>query len=137
MADTFQLRLISPRKEIFSGQAEAVMLPGESGDFGVLSGHTKFVTALRPGELRLVARGKTQIFAVGGGFAEVHGQGVTVLADSLENQADIDVERAQRSIEKAKAGIKSADLSEKYKIARFNARLTRALNRITIAQGDA
>ena len=74
---------------------------------------------------------------MGGGFAEVHGQGVTVLADSLESQADIDVERAQRSIEKAKAGLKSADLSEEYKIARFNARLTRALNRITIARGGA
>ena len=136
MATTFQLRLLGPHSEIYVGPAEAIMLPGAAGDFGVLSGHTKFVTELRPGQLKLVSRGKTQVFAVGGGFAEVFGEGVTVLADSVERPEEIDLDRARRSQGKAQAAMKDLDPTETAKLTRNHARLARALNRIQIAGGN-
>jgi len=93
VATSVNLRLLTPYKSLFEGEVEGVIVPGENGEFGVLAMHTKFVTTLRPGVLRYVKDGQTVKYAVSGGFAEVHQNGVTVLADSMERPKDIDVDR--------------------------------------------
>jgi F-type H+-transporting ATPase subunit epsilon len=82
--------LVSPEKLVFSGEVQQVDVPGAEGDFGVLEGHAPFVTTLRPGILTLHGSGGAQRIIVLGGFAEVSGEGLTVLADVAEAAEDID-----------------------------------------------
>lgn len=136
MANTFPFKLLCPYKSLFEGRVEAVMLPGEQGEFGVLSSHTKFATALRPGVVRFVADGQTQRFAIGGGFSEVHADGVVVLADSAERSDKIDLPRAEKSREHALAELKQLDPADTTRRERLEAHLARAENRIRLAKSS-
>jgi len=137
VADTFLLRLLTPYQTLFEDQVEAVIVPGEGGEFGVLARHTKYVTVLAPGVLRFVKNGQTQKFALSGGFAEVYPKGVTVLADSVGRPEKIDVERAQKDREEALEQLKKrADLDER-QVARWENRLARAENRLKVAKSGA
>jgi F-type H+-transporting ATPase subunit epsilon len=86
----FRFELVSPEKLLFSGEVEQVDVPGVEGDFGVLAEHAPMVTTLRPGILTVHAAGGEQKIVVLGGFAEVSGQGLTVLADVAEAVEDFD-----------------------------------------------
>jgi len=132
VADTFQLRLLTPERSLFEGPVEAVIVPGENGQLGVLAGHTKLVTTLVPGVVRYVASGQTHQVAASGGFAEVSPGGVTILADTAEPPQEIDRQRAERSRQEAlQALAKRAELDEK-EVSRLEARLARALNRLKV-----
>lgn len=89
---TFKFDLVSPARLVFSGEVEQVDVPGAEGDFGVLAGHAPFVTTLRPGILTIHGVGGDQSIVVLGGFAEVSTEGLTVLADQAEPEADVDRE---------------------------------------------
>ena len=78
---TFQFNLVSPEKLLFTGEVTQVDVPGSEGDFGVLAGHSPFVTTLRPGILTMYRDSGNLRVAVSGGFAEVSEAGLTVLAD--------------------------------------------------------
>jgi F-type H+-transporting ATPase subunit epsilon len=78
---TIDLTIVTPQGEVFSGEVERVVLPGESGDFGVLEGHERFLSALRAGPVEIQA-GETRAGEVSEGFAEVNGDRVTVLVDT-------------------------------------------------------
>jgi F-type H+-transporting ATPase subunit epsilon len=78
---TFQFNLVSPEKLLFSGEVTQVDVPGAEGDFGVLAGHSPFVTTLRPGILTMYRDSGNLRVAISGGFAEVSEAGLTVLAD--------------------------------------------------------
>jgi F-type H+-transporting ATPase subunit epsilon len=78
---TFQFNLVSPEKLLVDGQVDQVDVPGAEGDFGVLAGHSPFVTTMRPGILTIYREGGALKVAVSGGFAEVSDAGLTVLAD--------------------------------------------------------
>jgi len=103
--------LVSPEKLVFSGEVEQVDVPGAEGDFGVLAGHAPLVTTLRPGILTVHAAGGKQKIVVLGGFAEVSGEGLTVLADVAEAVEDIDraivakqIAEMEKRIEKMEPG---------------------------------
>jgi F-type H+-transporting ATPase subunit epsilon len=134
VATSVNLRLLTPYQSLFEGEVEGVIVPGENGEFGVLAMHTKFVTTLRPGVLRYVKDGQTVRYAVSGGFAEVHQNGVTVLADSMELPKDIDVERAKESRDRAKKELQNRAGMEPRQVARWEDRLARAENRIKLAR---
>ena len=136
MANTFAFKLLSPYKSLFEGRVEAVMLPGELGEFGVLSNHTKFATSLKPGVVRFVVDGQTTRFAIGGGFSEVHADGVVVLADSAERPDQIDLQRAEESRERARTELRQMDPADTDRKARLEAHLARAENRIRVAKSS-
>jgi len=134
VAKPFKLRLLTPYKSVFEDEVEAISVPGENGEFGVLAGHTKFITTLVPGVLRYVHVGKTERAAIGGGFTEVCPDGVTVLADSMEKPEEIDVERAELSRREALEDLeKKRELSPE-QVAHIEERLTRAQNRLRVAK---
>ncbi len=86
-----QLEIVTPEKKIFSGQVEAVNLPGADGELGILPEHAGLVTALQAGELHYQEKGgKTGTLAIGAGFAEVDQQKVIVLTDSALGEDEID-----------------------------------------------
>jgi len=93
----FHFDLVSPERLVFSGEVEQVDVPGAEGDFGVLANHAPLVAMLKPGILSIFASGEPRRIVVGGGFAEVNGEGLTVLAEIAVPIADFD--RAQLTSE--------------------------------------
>jgi F-type H+-transporting ATPase subunit epsilon len=127
-----KLEVVTPDRMVLSTDADVVVCPGVEGQFGVLVGHIPFLSALDIGEMYYKAGGKTEYLAVSGGFAEVTGAKVTIVAEAAEVGHMIDVERAKRAQERAEkrlAAGKTADLDW----ARAEAALRRSLIRAKVA----
>lgn len=87
MADRLRLRVFTPERELVDEEVREVTLPGWWGQLGILPDHAALVTTLEPGELAFKKDGAQQRFEIGGGFAEVRDNVVTVLADSASAPA--------------------------------------------------
>ncbi|AOF82339.1 ATP synthase F1, epsilon subunit [Methyloversatilis sp. RAC08] len=96
MSKTVHVDVVSAEEKIFSGLAEFVVLPGESGELGILPGHTPLITRIRPGEVRikLPNQDAEEFVFVAGGMLEVQPGLVTVLADTAIRGADLDEAKA-------------------------------------------
>lgn len=108
----FALQICTPDRLLFSGNVEEITAPGTDGVFGVLAGHTNFVTSLRSGEVFYYHEGQTHYVAVRGGFAEVTPTQVTIVADVAEKAEEIhadEVKKAQEEAKKAMAGVAMED----------------------------
>ena len=99
MANTIHVDVVSAEEQIFSGEAEFVALPGESGELGIYPMHTPLITRIRPGAVRITVPGRTEeeFVFVAGGILEVQPKGVTVLADTAIRGADLDEAKAQEA----------------------------------------
>jgi F-type H+-transporting ATPase subunit epsilon len=82
MADKLHFSLVSPERELFSGEVDQVDAPGSEGDFGVLAHHAPFMTALKTGPVTVHNDGQIRRYQVEGGFADVTPDGLTILAES-------------------------------------------------------
>lgn len=103
MAHTIHVDVVSAEEQIFSGEAEFVALPGESGELGIYPMHTPLITRIRPGAVRIKVAGRDdeEFVFVAGGILEVQPKGVTVLADTAIRGADLDEAKAQDAKRKA------------------------------------
>ena len=81
MADKLYFSLVSPEAEVFSGEVDQVDVPGSEGDFGVLANHAPFMSAIRTGAITVYNDGQEIRYMVGGGFADVTPDGLTILAE--------------------------------------------------------
>ena len=133
MPDSFLLRVATPERPVFSAQVHSVTAPGEQGYFGVLAHHAPMVALLRIGGLTARAEdGKETHIAVSAGVLEVAGNAVTVLADTAELDSEIDGERAQRALERARHRLE--ERAENTDRARAGLALQRALNRLRVGR---
>jgi F-type H+-transporting ATPase subunit epsilon len=133
MAENIRLEVVTPEQSVVSEAAQIVMAPGSLGEFGVLSGHTPFLTTLKTGALKYKDEsGQERFVFVSSGFAEALPDRVTVLAESAERRRDIDVHRAKEAAERAEKRIQSAEKDVDY--IRAKAALLRAISRIQLAQ---
>ena len=126
------LEVVTPDRLVLSTEAEVVVCPGAEGQFGVLPGHIPFLSALEIGEMYYKAGGKTEYLAVSGGFAEVTGEKVTIVAESAEVGREIDVERAKRALERAEKRVAAGKAAE-IDWARAEAAMRRSLMRMKVA----
>ena len=96
MAHTIHVDVVSAESLIFSGEAEFVVLPGESGELGIYPKHTPLITRIRPGAVRIkkVGSDEEEFVFVAGGILEVQPNGVTVLADTAIRGHDLDEAKA-------------------------------------------
>jgi len=134
MAENIRLEVVTPEKSVVSEEAKIVMAPGELGEFGVLSGHTPFMTSLKLGSVRFEDSSGTERFVfVSGGFAEALPDRVTILADSAERRKDIDIERAKSAMQRAEERLAKED-DDEIDFTRARAALTRAIQRIRLAE---
>jgi F-type H+-transporting ATPase subunit epsilon len=134
MADNIRLEVVTPEKAIVSEEAQIVMAPGELGEFGVLAGHTPFMTSLKLGSVRYDdINGNERFVFVSGGFAEALPDRVTILADSAERRKDIDIERAKAAQQRAEGRLAKEDDVE-VDFVRARAALMRAIHRIRLAE---
>ena len=111
MADTFQLEIVTPEKKVVNTAAEEVQIPGENGYLGILPGHAPLITELAVGEVTYRESSGEQHLAVAWGFAEVLPDKVTILAETAERPAEIDVERARKAKERAEQRLTSGDIN--------------------------
>ena len=92
---SFALKIVTPTRELLNSQVEHVMLPGAEGFFGVLAGHVPLLAILNIGTARFRSPDTERTVFLSGGYAEVLGDGVTVIARSAEFIEEIDVNRAE------------------------------------------
>jgi F-type H+-transporting ATPase subunit epsilon len=127
----YTLNIVTPEKIFFEDDIVSLIAPGSEGYLGVLTDHAPLITALVPGKLAVKdQKNEVLIFALGGGFLEVLKNQVTVLAHSIEFIKDIDVERAQRALERARQRLHSKEME--IDIPRAMAAFRRAENRLNI-----
>jgi F-type H+-transporting ATPase subunit epsilon len=135
MAASIRLEVVTPERVVVSEDAQIVASPGSLGEFGVLIGHTPFLTTLKTGIIRYSdAAGIEKYIFVSGGFAEALPDKVTVLAESAESREDIDLERAKAAMERAQKRLAADRKREDIDFVRAQAALERALVRIKLAE---
>lgn len=102
MADKLHFSLVSPARELFSGDVDHVIAPGSDGEFGVLVNHAPFMTTLKNGVVRVEDNGETTMrLFVRGGFADVTPAGLTILAEEAVNLDSVSVESVQKEYDEA------------------------------------
>ena len=135
MAENIKLEVVTPEKSVVSEEAQIVMAPGSLGEFGVLIGHTPFLTTLKIGTIRYKDVGGSEKYVfVNSGFAEALPDKVTVLAESAERRKDIDIERAKDAMKRAEERLAEDRSNENIDFNRARIALTRAVERIKIVQ---
>ncbi len=95
------LEITTAERQVYSDEVDMVIAPGFDGQLGILPRHAPLMTMLKPGELTIRKDGEDIYVAVSGGFMEVLGNRVSVLADASERSDEIDEERAQQAMKKA------------------------------------
>jgi F-type H+-transporting ATPase subunit epsilon len=134
MAENITLEVVTPEQAVVSEDVQIVMAPGSLGEFGVLAGHTTFLSTLNVGALTYKDEaGKERFVFINGGFAEVLPDKVTILAESAERRKDIDLERAKAAAERAQQRLDSED-KEDLDFLRARVALERAIQRIRLAE---
>jgi F-type H+-transporting ATPase subunit epsilon len=124
MANTIHVDVVSAEQEIFSGEAEFVVLPGEAGELGIYPRHTPLITRIKPGAVRIrpAGGGEENLIFVAGGILEVQPSMVTVLADTAIRGHDLDEAKALEAQKRAEDSLRSA--KDKQEIAVVEAELS-------------
>ena len=135
MAGTLQVRVISPERIVYEGEATAVQYPGEDGLYGILPRHAPMITTVAAGVLVVTEpSGNKHRFFVADGFAQVvAGREVRFAVDSGEDEAEIDLERAKQAAERAKERMGKAQ-AEGFDLVRAEYAMRRALMRLRTKQ---
>ncbi len=110
---TMQVDLVSSEEQIFSGEAEYVVAPGSEGELGIYPHHISLINKLNPGLFRVKLPQKEiqLVYAISGGFLEVQGNKVTVLADIVERTDDLDEAKLLEQKRIAEERVKSSESS--------------------------
>ena len=98
--------IVSQDRQVFSGEADMVIVPGTQGEMGILPNHAPLLSTLKFGILRVRYQGLEQIFTVAGGVIEVQPDLITIMADSAENVQEIDISRAEAAKRRAEEILK-------------------------------
>ena len=103
------VEIVSAEGHIYSGDANLVICPAKMGDVGIAPRHAPLMTTLRPGEVRIQAEGRDEVFLyVTGGLLEVQPAQVTILADTALREGELDESAAEEARRKAEEALKGA-----------------------------
>ncbi|GGX09494.1 F0F1 ATP synthase subunit epsilon [Undibacterium macrobrachii] len=134
MAHTIHVDVVSAEESIFSGEAEFVALPGESGELGIYPKHTPLITRIKPGAVRIKIAGQSEdeFVFVAGGILEVQPDAVTVLADTAIRGHDLDEAKAAEAKKLAEEALVNRDAGIDY--AQAQAELASAIAQLAAIQ---
>jgi len=134
MAHTIHVDVVSAEEMIFSGEAEFVALPGESGELGIYPMHTPLITRIKPGAVRIKVAGQAEdeFVFVAGGILEVQPNTVTVLADTAIRGHDLDEAKAAEAKKLAEEALVNRDAGIDY--AQAQAELQSAIAQLAAIQ---
>ena len=130
MANTIHVDVVSAEEQIYSGEAEFVVLPGEAGELGIYPRHTPLITRIKPGTVRIKPEGDApeELIFVAGGILEVQPKVVTVLADTAIRGQDLDEAKALEAKKRAEEAMH--DRTGKMEYAKAAAELAEAAAQI-------
>ena len=132
MAEQIKLEVVTPERRVLAENVDAVYIPSQSGELGILPGHTPLISQLQTGVLSYTKGGATTKLHVSGGFVEVNQDRVTVLAEVAEHPEEIDAARARLAREHAEKTLSAwSGTEEDFEVAR--ARLERSIVRLQLA----
>ena len=116
---TISFDLVSPENLIFNDEVGMIIVPGKDGDFGVLPGHSKVMSSLRPGRVMVYGEGKNLLksFFVSGGFAEVNPEKCIVLAESVDEINSLEKSSIEKQIQDLE-GVEDDSKKEQLNIAK-------------------
>jgi F-type H+-transporting ATPase subunit epsilon len=129
---TLHVEVVTAERELYSGEADMVSAPGSEGRLGILPRHAALLTTLMPGELTIKLDGAEEPIFVSGGFLEVSGNTVTVLADTAEYAEEIDQARAEAARRRAQERLEQAESDVDR--AELLGALERAISRLRVAE---
>jgi F-type H+-transporting ATPase subunit epsilon len=132
MAGKLQLSVVTPERTVVEAEVDSVQLPGELGYLGILPGHAPLITLLKPGVISWSPGGGEGAAAISGGFAEVAEDRVTVLADTAEKTAEVDVASAEKDRSQASEELRTANAEEVVDAARNRVEVAEA--RLSVAK---
>ena len=102
------LEIVTPEAKVYSDTIDSVVIPTVEGEIGILPGHIPLLTQIENGELRITKGGVTQWLAVGGGFAQIDGDTVRVLAENAITEEKIDETAVENAMKRAEQELKEA-----------------------------
>lgn len=102
------LEIVTPEARVYSDTIDTVVIPTTTGEIGILPGHIPLITQIEDGELLVTKNGTTQALAVSGGFAEVEGDRVHVLAEHAITEEKIDEHAVEAALKRAEQELKDA-----------------------------
>jgi len=111
MAETFELEIATPERLLTRVHASEAQIPAANGYLGILPGHSPLLSELGIGEMSYTASGRLRHLAIQGGWVEVAGDRVRVLATSAENADEIDEERAEAALNRAAARLSHPEIA--------------------------
>ncbi|HET7260365.1 MAG TPA: F0F1 ATP synthase subunit epsilon [Casimicrobiaceae bacterium] len=119
MTATIHVDVVSAEEQIYSGEAEFVVLPGEVGELGIYPRHTPLFTQIKPGSVRIKPAGSDveELVFVQGGFLEVQPDVVTVLADTAIRAKDLDEKAALEAKRAAEEAMQNKTTKEEFALA--------------------
>ena len=126
-----KLEIVSPERRVYDDEVDMVIVPGRNGQLGILPRHTRLISSLGVGELRIKKGGSEESLLISGGFVEVRPDRVIVMADLAEHSDEIDESKAIEARRRAEAELEST--KDPVDIARVRAALQTALMRERIA----
>ena len=126
------LSILTPESQIYSGEADEILVPTVNGEIGILPNHVSLLTQIMPGELRVKNGGKTNSFAIMGGYLEVANNTVNVLGDYAIRAEDIEVAKAEQA--KARAEKAKQEKVSQEDLAVINSELRRSLLELKVAR---
>lgn len=130
MPGTILLEVVTPEKLLISQPVDMVIVPGSEGDFGVLPGHCFLLSNLRIGELQYKVGEQTEFMSILSGLVEVTPDRVTVLADVAEKAEEINVERAEAAVARARERLERGGLPSDVEEARISLEKARLRHKI-------
>jgi F-type H+-transporting ATPase subunit epsilon len=128
---TLRLEIVTPEAKAYSEDVDMVVIPGSEGELGILPQHVPLLTAIKPGELRVVKQGQETFLAVGEGFVEITQESVIVLTDMAMKDTQIDEAAAQAAFDKAQEELRHQRLNAE-EIATVEANLEKALAQLHV-----
>lgn len=123
------LEIVTPEARVYSETVDTVVIPTVEGEVGILPGHIPLVAQMGAGELRATKGSVTELLVVGGGFAQVTGEKVSILADSAIEEDKIDVNAAENAMKRAQDALKGKEALDPAEIERLE-----GLVRFSVAQ---
>ena len=127
---SFNLRIITPDRVFYEGEAEMVEFNTTEGQVGVLPGHIPLTVIIKPGSLHIYEADGEKTAALHAGFAEILPEGITILAEIVEWPDEIDEGRAEAARERAEERLRSR--TPETDVARAETALQRAIARIQV-----
>lgn len=128
-----KLEIVTPEKKVFDDSVDSVTVPTATGEVGLLPNHAPLISALKPGVLAFDIKGQTEKMVIAGGFVEVNGNTVSVLADIAERPYEIDVAAAKADHDAAEKALSASSTAPIDETEADRERLEKAQARLQLA----